>query len=195
MKLDRARITERSVLVTLGGWLRIFPAIHAATPTGAGFGSSRHSSPSRSFRTLYAGDSFAVAFAEAVVRDRFVGLERRYLYRPALEQLVVAEISTSSELALLDFTGAAAYELGIDTDAKGARAHDAGQALAEALHAQTGLDGILYDSRLTGHRCVAIFDRAHGKLSAPTPVDLVGLAEFENEIERLKISVRRKRGL
>ena len=90
---------------------------HRATPADAGFGSSRFSSPSGTFRVLYAADNFPTAFAEAVVRDRFEGKARRFLYRPYLERLCVTAISSNRALALLDLRGAAAYELGIDTDA------------------------------------------------------------------------------
>lgn len=195
MRLDHNRVAARRVEVVLCKWLRILPAIHSAYPTGSGFGSSRFSSATGSFRTLYASDSFAAVFAEAVVRDRFIGRRRRYLYKPTLEQLAVTEITTIADLALLDFTGAAAYELGADTDAKGARAHLAGQEFAEALHNSTDLDGILFDSRLTGHRCVAIFDRAQSKLSGSPPADLLALAEAYQEMRRLGITVRAKRNV
>lgn len=194
MSLDLRRIAARTRDVSLNAWPRIIPAEHARTPTGAGFGSSRFSSPSHAFRTLYAGDSFSVAFAEAVVRDRYVGLKRRYLYRPMLEALVVTEIATKSPLAILDFTGSAAYELGVNTDAKGARDHTAGQSFAEELYAVTTLDGILFNSRLEGRRCVAIFDRGFAKLMGTVPVDLVAVHSFAGEIARLGITVRRKRG-
>lgn len=82
--------------------------LHRATPTGAGFGSSRYSSPTDSFRVLYAADNFSTAFAEAVVRDRFEGKPRRYLYRPHLEQVCLTAISSSRDLTLLDLRGPAA---------------------------------------------------------------------------------------
>ncbi len=171
------------------------PSQHRATPTDAGFGSSRFSSPSRIFRVLYTADSFSTAFAEAVVRDRFEGRERRFLYRPHLEQLCVASISSGRELALLDLTGAAAYELGIHTDASRARDHGQGQAFSEAVHDQMpDIDGILFDSRLTTGGCVAIYDRAFSTLSSPPPIALVQSAMLPAEITRLAITVRRKRG-
>jgi hypothetical protein len=143
---------------------------------------------------LYAADAFATGFAEAVVRDRFQGKTRRYLSQPALERLVATEISTQRPLQLVDLRGAAAFELGIDTDAKGARAHTAGQKLAEALHTRTKVDGILFSSRLTAADCVAIFDRAFPALAATSPVDLLSVAMLPAEIRRLGIIVRRRRG-
>jgi hypothetical protein len=77
-----ANLRERVIVATLVDWARILPTLHRATPAGAGFGSSRYSSPSNTFKILYAADSFPTAFAEAVVRDRFEGKAKRYLYRP-----------------------------------------------------------------------------------------------------------------
>jgi hypothetical protein len=97
-------------------------------------------------------------------------------------------------LQLLDLTGSAAYEVGVDTDAKGARAHMAGQRFAEALHAQTTVDGILFSSRLTASPCVAIFDKAFAALTAPMPAALPRVPALTDETARLGITVRRRRG-
>jgi len=129
VKLNLGRIQARTGAVELTAWPRIIPERHRRTPTQAGFGSSRFSSPSGSFRILYAAQDFPTALAEAVIRDRFVGKERRYLYQPFLESLAATEISTTAPLKLIDLTGAGAYEIGVDTDAKGSRAHLAGQNL------------------------------------------------------------------
>ena len=194
MTIDLRRIETATIQARLTGWPRIIPAAHAATPADTGFGTSRFSSATHGFRTLYAAQDFGSAFAEAVVRDRFVGKQRRYLYRPALEGLMVTEIS-SAPLRLLDLRGQAAYDLGIDSDAKGARAHGAGRDLADTIHRQTMIDGILYHSRLSDRDCVAIFDRAFGRLRASTPIPLVTVAALTTEIERLKIVVRRRYGM
>ncbi|WGS53428.1 RES family NAD+ phosphorylase [Paraburkholderia sp. D15] len=171
------------------------PNQHRSTPTSAGHGSSRFSSPSRTFRVLYAADNFPTAFAETVVRDRFEGKARRFLYRPHLEQLCVTSISSNRKLALLDLRGAAAYETGIDTDANRARGHGSGQALSEAVHANMAdVDGILFNSRLTTGDCMAIYDRAFPALSATPPVALIQAKVLSAELDRLGITVRRKRG-
>ena len=92
-------------------------------------------------------------------------------------------------------TGAAAYELGIDTDTNRARAHTSGQALSEAVHAEMpDVDGILFDSRLTTGGCVAIYDRAFSALSGTLPIGLLQSALAPAELTRLDITVRRKRG-
>lgn len=193
MKLDLRRIAARTGPVDLTDWLRIIPDRHRATPCDAGFGSSRFSSPNRLFRVLYAAQDFPTALAEAVIRDRFVGKQWRYLYRPYLESLTVAAISTRAPLRLVDLSGSGAYDMGIDTDAKGGRTHLAGQGFAEALHARTAIDGIMFDSRLTGTPCVAIFDRAFARLQAPAPVDLLRVAALADELKDREIIVRRRR--
>jgi hypothetical protein len=193
VKSNLTRIAATTRLVGFVDCPRIFPAKHRATPIDTGFGSSRFSSPSKSFRVLYAADAFAIAFAEAVVRDRFQDKTRRYLSQPVLEGLVAAEISTKRPLQLVDLRGPAAYELGIDTDTKGARAHTAGQMFAETLHTRTEVDGILFSSRLTATDCVAIFDRAFPALTSTLPVDLLTVAALPSEIARLGIVVRHRR--
>ncbi|MFY9349682.1 MAG: RES family NAD+ phosphorylase [Sphingobium sp.] len=192
MKLDLSRIAARTALLDLNAWPRIFPARHCTTPTEAGFGSSRFSSPNDQFRVLYAAQDFRTAFAEAVVRDRFVGKQRRLLYRPYLEELVATEISTIHPLRLVDLSGPAAYEMGVDTDAKGARAHLAGQRFAQALHKQTKADGILFSSRLTNLPAIAIFDRAFAKIAGSLSINLLRLAATSDEVSRLGITIRRR---
>ena len=143
---------------------------------------------------LYAAEDFPTAFAEAVVRDRFEGKERRILSRSLLDALMVTAIGSTAPLRLLDLTAGGAYELGIDTDASRARAHTRGQIFSQALHDGTAFDGILFDSRLTAKRCVALYDRAFGRLTAETPVELVRVAALPGELRRLGITVRRRRG-
>ena len=196
MTIPAKKLRERIIAARVSDWPRVMASLHRATPAGAGFGASRFSSPTHAFRVLYAADSFPTAFAEGVVRDRFEGKSRRYLYRPHLEALCVTAISSSRELRLLDLSGAAAYELGIDTDANYARAHHAGQALSEALYADMpDVDGILFNSRLTKGSCVAIYDRALTDLSGTPPIALLQAAQLAVEIKRLDIVVRRARGL
>lgn len=179
----------------ISDWPRILPSRHRAQPAGAGYGSSRFSSPSRQFTILYAGEDFSTSFAEGVVRDRFEAKQRRFLYRPYLDTLCVTSISSGRELALLDLTGAGAYELGVDTDTSRARNHRRGQEFSELLHSQMpDIDGILFDSRLTSARCVAIYERALPSLSGSVPIPLLQVAELVPELKRLDITVRRERG-
>jgi hypothetical protein len=195
VKLVASKLRDRVIAARLSDWPRILPTKHRATPAGAGFGSSRYSSPTDAFRVLYAADNFPTAFAEAVVRDRFQGKSRRYLYRPHLEQVCLTSISSIRDLTLLDLRGAAAYELGVDTDASRARNHAVGQAFSQAVHDQMAdVDAILFDSRLTTGACVAVYDRAFSALSGTVPIGLLHAALLPPEITRLGIMLRRKRG-
>lgn len=195
MKLVASKLRDRVIVAGLSDWPRILPTRHRATPAGAGFGSSRYSSPADAFRVLYAANSFPTAFAEAVVRDRFEGKARRYLYRPHLEQVCLTAISSSRDLTLLDLRGPAAYELGVDTDASRARDHIVGQAFSQAVHDQmVDVEAILFDSRLTTGACVAIYDRAFSALSATVPIGLMQTTLLPAEVTRLGITLRRKRG-
>ncbi len=195
MKLVTSKLRERVIEAKLSDWPRILPTQHRATPAGAGFGSSRYSSPTDAFRVLYAADNFSTAFAEAVVRDRFEGKSRRYLYRPHLEQVCLTAISSSHELTLLDLRRAGAYELGVDTDASRARDHTIGQTFSQAVHDELAdVDAILFDSRLTTGACVAIYDRAFSALSGTLPIGLLQAALLPAELTRLGITLRRQRG-
>ena len=56
------------------------------------------------------------------------------------------------------------------------------------------LDGILFESRLTAKRCVAVYDRALDALRSEPPIALLQAAQLPVEITRLGIVLRRKRG-
>jgi len=195
VKINTSNLGERVVGARTADWPRILPSRYRATPADAGFGSSWFSGPTRAFRVLYAADNFPTTFAEAVVRDRFEGKMRRFLYRPHLDQLCMTAISSSRALALVGLTEAGADESGVNTDVNRARAHAPGQALSEAVHAEMpDVDGILFNSRLTTGGCVAIYDRAFAALSGTTPIALPQSTLLPAELTRLGITVRRKRG-
>ena len=57
--------------------------------------------------------------------------------------------------------------------------HAAGHALSGAVHGGVPeTDGFVFASRFTGDRCVAIFERAFGRLRASGIAELVRHAEF-----------------
>jgi hypothetical protein len=140
---------------------------------------------------LYAAQDFSTAFAEAVIRDRFVNRQRRYLGRSTLAGRAVTLISTTAPLRLLDARGAAAYTLGLDSNAIRARAHNLGQVFSEWLHAETDFDGLLYDSRLTNRACIAIYERALSNIDASPAEPLLAHGELVTELQRMNIIVRK----
>ncbi|HEX8573938.1 MAG TPA: RES family NAD+ phosphorylase [Allosphingosinicella sp.] len=194
MRLDPGELAPFTISARLRRLPRIIAARHAATPASTGHGTSRFSSPSRSFRTLYAAGDFETAFAEAVIRDRFEGRQRRIIYQSTLETYAVTEIHSTRALTLLDLTGDHSYRLGIDTDAVRGRAHQPGQLFAEALVEQIGHDGILFSSRLTGVACVALFETALPDLGGSPAVPLLRVAALPAELKRLNVILRRRRG-
>ena len=191
MKRDPKRLNPHAVALEVSAFPRILRAAHAHRPKGLSSGPSRFSSPSGAFRVHYAAQDFSTAFAEAVVRDRFVERQRRYVGRSTLAGRSVTLISTTVPLKLLDARGAAAYTLGIDTNAVRARTHDTGQAFSEWLHAETDFDGLLYDSRLTSRPCIAVYERALSKIDASPAQPLLAHADLVPELQRMSIIVRK----
>lgn len=156
-----------------------------------GFGSSRFSSPGRSFKLLYLAQDIATAIAETIVRDRFEGVAKRVLDRSEIEDWAVTEVSATSPLLVLDLRKTGLLRLGVSTDAARAKSHREGQAMSEALHAGFAVDGLLYASRLTGADCLAVYERAvQAKLSAGLTVELVRHAELVPALMSLGVTVR-----
>ena len=59
-----------------------------------------------------------------------------------------------------------------------------GRALSAAVHANLPeADGFLFPSRFTGHACVAVFERAFGKLTALDIADLAAHVEFLDALD------------
>ncbi|WP_139197026.1 RES family NAD+ phosphorylase [Roseivivax marinus] len=163
MHLDPAVISDLTRSVRPERWVRVMPARHKTTQLGAGFGSSRWSSPTDAFKVIYIGQEIDASISETVIRDRFEALPPtdRKLNLSEITSWAITEIRCQETLKILDLTGSGAFRLGLNTDAVGARAHEAGQAFSEVLHADfPDLDGIMYPSRLTRGRCIAVYDRS-----------------------------------
>lgn len=191
MKQDPKRLDPHAISLDVSSFVRILRAKYAHQPKGLNQGPSRFSSPSGVFRVLYAAEDFPTALAEAVVRDRFVGRQRRYIGWSTLAARSVTLISTMAPLRVLDVRGPVAYTLGIDTNAVRGRSHDLGQAFSEWLHAETVFDGLLYDSRLTGRPCIAVYERALGRIDASHAKPLLAHADLVPELHRMNIIVRK----
>ena len=127
-------------------------------------------SPSRfcdgsSFAMLYGATDFDTAFLEVIVRDRFVRKPDRRVPFSELQTRRWVTFTSKRHLNLVDLTFDGAVKLGAPTDAAKARSHSAGRAFAKSIYAgHPDVDGFLYESRLTGMECFAIFDRAVTKL-------------------------------
>lgn len=191
MKQDPKRLDPHEVSLDVSGFVRILRTKYAHQPKGLSQGPSRFSSPRGVFRVLYAAQDFPTALAEAVVRDRFVGRQRRYIGWSTLAARSVTLVGTTAPLKILDVRGPAAYTLGVDTNAVRGRTHAPGQAFSEWLHAETGFDGLLYDSRLTGRPCLAVYERALAKIDASPAKPIFAHADLVPELHRMNIFVRK----
>lgn len=176
--------------VMLTDFLRVMSSDYD-DPLGMGFGETRFASPTKSFKLLYVAGDIGTAVAETVIRDRFeaVAVADRVLERHELDAWCVAEIETRQSLRVLDLTGAAAFQLGIDTDAINARNHAAGQGASQAIYdADPAIDGLLYRSRLSTAACLAVYDRGVVRaLSGKPPIPLVKAPRLAEALAGLSI--------
>jgi hypothetical protein len=121
----------------------------------------------RTCAVLYGANDFATAFIEVVVRDRFVQGDRRVVPFGDIAARGWVEFALIGDepLKMVDLRESGCLVLGAPTDAAHARNQAAGRALSRALYEQhSDIDGIWYQSRLTGGDCLAIFDRAAKRL-------------------------------
>lgn len=194
MTLDGAILRELAVSVDVTGYLRIMDAAHRGTPTGMGYGQTRFASPTDSFKLLYVAQDLPTALAEAVIRDRYQGKQKRELLEEDVEESVIASMVSLAPLKLLDLRTSGANRLGVPTNAVRGRAQQSGRRFSQQLYDATDFDGIAYTSRITNAECVAIYDRAAGsKLDLACPVvDLARLADLEPALRSLNVSLVRR---
>ena len=194
MTLDRAILRELAVGIDVTGYLRIMNAAHRKTPTGMGYGKTRFASPTNSFNLLYVAQDLPTALAEAVIRDRFQGKQKRQLLEDDIDELLIVSMVALAPLKLLDLRTSGATRLGMPTNMVRGRAQQSGRRFSQELYDTTDFDGVVYMSRITNAECVAVYDRAAGPKLDPTcpVVDLVRLADLEPALRSLDISLIRK---
>ena len=187
-RYPRERIEARLHLFAIDGAHRVFGVSRMPLQL--------HSSPSRfcdgksAFAVMYAALSFETCVVETLVRDRFTHRIKRELPLAAILARGYARISTQPdrELNLLDLRDSGCVDIGAPTDAVRARHFAAGQALGRAVHEEhADVDGLIYASRLTGDDCIAVFERAIGKLKVDEACEKKGHPELPSVLERNKI--------
>ena len=115
----------------------------------------------------------------AVARRR-----RRELPRSEVEARLVVSIGSIGTLALIDLRGDGPVRVGAPSAVTHDGNHAAGRALSAAVHAEVAeADGFLFASRFTGDACVAVFDRALGRLRALGVDELVRHAGFLDALD------------
>ena len=190
MKLNADTLSALTIPVDATDYLRIIHADHRATPTGMGYGKTRFASPDDSFKLLYAARDLKTAIAETIVRDRFEGRKKRLLMEEELDERAIASLVCTANLDLLDLRGEGASRLGVSTDVVRGKSQRPGRAFSAKLYRESTLDGILYASRITNDDCLAIYDRAVGKLDPNCPVaNLVALADLVPALDALDVTV------
>lgn len=192
MKLDRGILQELTVGINVTGYLRIMDAAYRSAPTGMGYGKTRFASPTDAFKLLYVAQDLPTALAEAVIRDRFQGRQKRELLESEIDQSVIASMMARDPFKLLDLRTTGANRLGVPTDAVRGRAQS-GRRFSQLLYDSTDFDGIVYMSRITNAECVAIYGRAVGLgLDPACPVvDLIRLADLIPALGSLNITLIR----
>ena len=174
----QALVTTRSIT----NLLRVSHEDYRNTPLGTGEGPSRfsplaahHPDHRRSFQVPYLAQDLATALHETVIRDRFDLLSERILTASDYSHHIAVNISTTplQPLSLIDLTEGNAVRFGVPLDVVLYSRHDDGQYFAEFVHTDMpSVQGVLYRSRFTEHRCVAVFDRAIDRLRASSPFPL-----------------------
>lgn len=118
-------------------------------------------------------------FWEAVVRNRLTRSQRREVPRADIEVRIVVSLETRVDMTLVDLRGDGPIQIGASPAVAHGSNHAAGRALSAATFANVPeADGFLFESRFTGHACIAVFDRAIGKLQPHSVTPLIEHADF-----------------
>ncbi len=181
---DPERLRARLREVRLGRVFRVIHRDHRSNPLGAVAAPSRFSDPQGGYAVLYASEAVRCAFWEALGRNRFTRRRRRELPRSEVEARLVASIGSTEPLALIDLRGDGPVRIGAPSAVTHDGNHAAGRALSATAHADVAeADGFLFPSRFTGDTCVAVFDRAFGKLKVLDIAELVRHVEFLDALD------------
>ena len=185
---SRERIEARLHLFAIDGAHRVFGV--SRMPLQLQSSPSRFCDGKSGLAVMYASLSFETCIVETLVRDRFTHRLKRELPLAAILARGYARISSQPdrELNLLDLRDTGCVDIGAPTDAVRARHFAAGQALGKALcEEHKDVDGFIYASRLTGDDCIAVFDRAVGKLRVDDACELKDTEELPAVLERNKV--------
>lgn len=145
-------------------------------PLGWGPGLNRFSDPTgRAFGVVYLGSSAKVAFVETLLRDAADGRgDDCVLELTEIEARSLASIRLKDPLRLVDLTGDGGLRMGVPSDVVGSSDQTLAQQWSAAFHAHPFQpDGVYFPSRLNEERCIALYDRAIGKLEAVATPRLV----------------------
>ena len=160
--------------------MRVIHRDRRPTPLGAAPAPSRFSDPLERYAVLYASVTVRYAFWETLARNRFARRRRRELPRSEVEARLGVSVGSTGPLALIDLRGDGPVRIGAPSAVAHDGNHAAGRALSAAVHAGVP---VLFASRFTGDACVAVFDRAFGRLRALGVDELVRHAGFLDALD------------
>lgn len=178
---------RRLVLKTVDAgevWRRMYRT-RFPNPLGWGAGLNRFSDPTgHSYGVVYLGSSAKVAFVETLLRDAADGRgDNCVLQLAEIEACSLAKIRVRDNLRLVDLTADGGLRMGVPSDVVGSSDQTLARQWSAAFHAHTDQpDGVYYPSRLNEERCIALYDRALGKVEAVATPRLV---ECEAELAAL----------
>lgn len=187
---DPERIRGRLRAVRIERMFRLIHRRHRRRPLGVVPTPSRFSDTTGEYAVLYAAEAVRCAFWEALARNRFTRRDRRDLPRADVEARLVVSLRSNDALRLVDLRGDGPIRIAAPTAVAHDANHAAGRALSSATHANVPeADGFLFQSRFTGHLCVAVFCRAIGKLETRSVDRLVEHADFLKALEDYEITL------
>ena len=139
---------------------------------------------------VYASEAVRCAFWGTLGRNRFARRRQREFPRREADARLVVSIRSTGPLALIDLRGDGPIRIGAPSAVAHDGNHAAGRALSAAVHATVPeAEGFLFVSRFTGHACVAVFERAFGKLTALDIAELAVHADFLDALDGYGISL------
>jgi len=173
-------------------WRRMYET-RFPNPLGWGPGLNRFSDPTgHAYGVVYLGSSAKVAFVETLLRDAGDGRGADCMLQLAeIEARSLASIRVREPLRLVDLTGDGGLRMGVPSDVVGASDQALAQQWSVAFHGHGDQpDGVYYPSRLNEERCIALYDRALGKLEATLTPRLVDCsAELAGILDDLEIAL------
>lgn len=186
-----ARLDIRAFEIT--GYHRLIWQRYHKKPLGIEVSPSRFSDPLLQYAVLYAAQNLRCAFAEVVLRDRFVRSGAERVIGPSeITNRAVVLVAGRQSLRFVDLRDDGLLKAGAPTDARGARNHASGRALSRALYTHDlEPDGIVFQSRLTNGLVIAVFDRAIDKLEVTRVFPLDTHPEIPEVLRRYGVSVAR----
>ncbi|MCG8356946.1 MAG: RES domain-containing protein [Kiloniellales bacterium] len=190
LEYDPARIGKQLRATQLERMFRVIRSHHVDSPFGVVPAPSRFGDPEGRFSVLYASEAVRCSFWEAIVRNRFDRRKRRQIPRSDIESRWVVAFCSDAPLSLVDLTADGPIRIAAPSAVAHNSNHAAGRALSAATYRQVPhADGFLFQSRFTGHLCVAVFDRAIGKLQAMDVSALITHADLLDALDDYEITL------